>query len=155
MSSWRKEHSGEDLIATLRPTKKEVTQTSANLFVAMEQGLQGNITAHSLKNILLTENTELDKIAIDATRLDSRPADQLKGFAAVAGMDKLKQHLSQRVIWPLQHPAKASQYRLQLPNGILLYGSPGCGKTYFATKLAEEMRWKVKYITSASLGSTT
>lgn len=154
MSSWRTEHSVADLIATLRPTKKEVTQTSANLFVAMEQGLQGNITAYTLKNILLTENTELDKIAIDASRLDTRSADQLKGFAAVAGMDKLKQHLSQHVIWPLQHPAKASQYRLQLPNGILLYGAPGCGKTYFATKLAEEMRWKVKYITSASIGST-
>lgn len=154
MSNWRTEHSVGDMIATLRPKKNEVTQTSANLFVAMEQGLQGNISAHTLKNILLTKDTDLDKIALDVARLDTRSAEELKGFASVAGMDKLKQHLSQHVIWPLQHPEKASQYRLRLPNGILLYGDPGCGKTYFATKLAEEMRWRVKYITSASLGST-
>ena len=150
MSSWRTEHSVADMIATLRPTKKEVTQLSANLFVAMEQGLQGNITAQTLKNILLTENTDLDKIAIDASRLDSRSADQLRGFAAVAGMDELKQRLSQHVIWPLQHPQKAMQYRLQLPNGILLYGSPGCGKTYFATKLAEEMIKQMFDVAAAS-----
>lgn len=154
MSNFRAEKPVAEMLATLRPTKQEVTQTSANLFVAMEQGLQGEITAHTLKNILLTQNTELDKIALDVARLDSRSADQIKGFASIAGMDQLKQHLSQHVIWPLQHPDRAAQYRLQLPNGILLYGPPGCGKTYFATKLAEELRWKVKYVTSASLGST-
>ena len=65
----------------------------------------------------------------------------------------MKQNLSQHVIWPLRHPEKAKEYRITLPNGLLLYGPPGCGKTYFATKLASELRWKMKLISTASIGS--
>jgi len=154
MCSWRDEHSVDELIADLRPTKQDITQAAANLFVAMQQALGGKQTAQALQNILLTKDTDLEKIASNAARLDARSADQLKGFASIAGMDKLKQNLYQHVIWPLQHKDKAQQYRLQLPNGILLYGPPGCGKTYFAAKLSEELGWKVKFVTSASLGSS-
>lgn len=32
----------------------------------------------------------------------------------------------------------ALKYRLAIPNGMLLYGPPGCGKTFIAENFAEE-----------------
>lgn len=63
----------------------------------------------------------------------------LKGFDLVAGMKELKSLLINDVIHPLLHPEKFEKFKLSIPNGILLYGPPGCGKTFIVRKLAEEM----------------
>lgn len=57
-------------------------------------------------------------------------------WTGVAGMRDLKAMLERDVILPLQEPEIYARYRLNLPNGILLYGPPGCGKTFIARKLA-------------------
>ncbi len=61
-----------------------------------------------------------------------------KGFAKVAGMTDLKETLYTSVIEPLTKPELYKQYGLKPINGCLLYGPPGCGKTYIANALAEE-----------------
>ena len=61
-----------------------------------------------------------------------------KGFAKVAGMTDLKEILYTSVIEPLTKPELYKQYGLKPINGCLLYGPPGCGKTYIANALAEE-----------------
>lgn len=76
------------------------------------------------------------------------------GFADVAGMDDLKQELLRRVIWVLQDKEKAAKYRLLPPNGMLLYGPPGCGKTFFAKKFAEESGFNYYLVNGSDLGST-
>ncbi|MEA2067472.1 MAG: ATP-binding protein [Thermotogota bacterium] len=63
----------------------------------------------------------------------------LKGLAKVAGMSALKELLIEEVIRPIRDPEPYKKYGLTIPNGILLYGPPGCGKTFIARQLAEEL----------------
>lgn len=76
------------------------------------------------------------------------------GFADVAGMQTLKDELTKRVIWVLRDKEKAEKYRLTPPNGMILYGPPGCGKTYFAEKFAEEAQFNFTMVSGSDLGST-
>ncbi len=63
----------------------------------------------------------------------------VKGLECVAGMNKLKAMLVSDVINPLKNPAKFERFKVTIPNGIILYGPPGCGKTFIVRKLAEEL----------------
>jgi transitional endoplasmic reticulum ATPase len=76
------------------------------------------------------------------------------GFADVAGMDDIKAMLQQRVLFLLKNPDKAKKYKLTPPNGMLLYGPPGCGKTFFAEKFAEEASLNFIFIKASDVGST-
>lgn len=76
-----------------------------------------------------------------------------EGFAAVAGMEDLKQQLREEVIEPLHNPEEYHRYGVTIPNGMLLYGPPGCGKTFFAKHFAEEVGFNFICITPASLKS--
>ena len=76
-----------------------------------------------------------------------------KGFAAVAGMEDLKQQMREEVIEPLHNPEEYHRYGVTIPNGMLLYGPPGCGKTFFAKHFAEEVGFNFMCITPASLKS--
>ena len=75
------------------------------------------------------------------------------GFADVAGMESLKKMLTTRVIWVLNDRERAARYRLMPPNGMILYGPPGCGKTFFAQKFAEESRFNYMLVKGSDLGS--
>lgn len=79
-------------------------------------------------------------------------AEKRRGFAEIAGMDDLKRKLADEVIWPLKNRAKAAKYRITPPNGMLLYGPPGCGKTFFAEKLAVEIGLNFKMISPSDIG---
>lgn len=76
-----------------------------------------------------------------------------EGFAAVAGMDDLKQQMREEVIEPLHNPEEYRRYGVTIPNGMLLYGPPGCGKTFFAKHFAEEVGFNFMCITPATLKS--
>jgi transitional endoplasmic reticulum ATPase len=76
-----------------------------------------------------------------------------KGFKAVAGMDALKQELQEEVIDALQNPEEYSKYGISIPNGMLLYGPPGCGKTFFATHFAEEVGYNFIHVKPGNLKS--
>jgi len=75
------------------------------------------------------------------------------GFADIVGMQQLKDRLKNEVIDLLNDPEGAKMYNISMPNGMLLYGPPGCGKTFFAEKFAEETQFNYKYINPSDLGS--
>lgn len=64
---------------------------------------------------------------------------QGEGFAAIAGMQELKNMLQLDVIDALNDKERYIEYGLTIPNGMLLYGPPGCGKTFFAERLSEQI----------------
>ncbi len=76
-----------------------------------------------------------------------------EGFAAVAGMEELKQQMREEVIEPFHNPEEYHRYGVTIPNGMLLYGPPGCGKTFFAKHFAEEVGFNFMCITPATLKS--
>jgi transitional endoplasmic reticulum ATPase len=63
----------------------------------------------------------------------------LRGFDCIAGMHELKKTLIAEVINPLRDPERFKKFKVSIPNGIILYGPPGCGKTFIVRKLAEEL----------------
>ncbi len=79
---------------------------------------------------------------------------QLKGFASVAGMTELKHILLNDVIKPLLNPEKYEKFKLSVPNGILLYGPPGCGKTFIVRKLAEELGYNFVEVKHSDIASS-
>ncbi len=80
-------------------------------------------------------------------------APQRLGFAAVGGMDELKRTLAEDVIGPLRDPDRYNEFLLRIPNGLLLYGPPGCGKTFIAERFGEELGYGFRKVTPADLAS--
>lgn len=97
------------------------------------------------------------KILSDSLPDETKQLNVLKkkgeGFAAIAGMEELKNQLQEEVIEPLHHPEEYKRYGVTIPNGMLLYGPPGCGKTFFAKHFAEEVGFNFMCITPATLKS--
>jgi transitional endoplasmic reticulum ATPase len=78
----------------------------------------------------------------------------LRGFDCVAGMKHLKNLLINEVIEPLSNPEKYQKFKLSIPNGILLFGPPGCGKTFIVKKLAEELGYNFIEMNPSSVATS-
>jgi len=60
-------------------------------------------------------------------------------FDDVGGMGKVKEEIKIKIIQPLLHPELYKAYGKKPGGGILLYGPPGCGKTYLARATAGQI----------------
>ena len=59
-------------------------------------------------------------------------------FKDVGGMDDVKEQFRINIILPLKNPHLFRTYGKRVGGGILLFGPPGCGKTYLSRALAGE-----------------
>ena len=117
---------------------------SANEFI---QALNGEIEIEDVDTVKKVKSDEKDERKIKTLKAKG------KGFDAIAGMNKLKEQLQLDVIDALNNPEEYKKYGLTIPNGMLLYGPPGCGKTFFAKHFAEEVGSNFMHINPGTLKS--
>ena len=60
-------------------------------------------------------------------------------FSDVGGMQKMKSEISMKIIQPLKNPELYKAFGKKIGGGILMYGPPGCGKTFLAKATAGEI----------------
>ena len=117
---------------------------SANEFI---QALKGEIEIDDIDTI--------QKVSIGESKNSTFKKERVKGkgFDAIAGMNELKAQLQLDVIDALHRPEEYAKYGVTIPNGMLLYGPPGCGKTFFAKHFAEEVGFNFMLATPSTLKS--
>ncbi|MFI9815245.1 AAA family ATPase [Saccharothrix variisporea] len=69
----------------------------------------------------------------------------------VGDMTEVKQALTEAALWPLQYPDSFARLGVAPPRGLLLYGPPGCGKTFLVRALAGSGRLNVLSVKGAEL----
>jgi transitional endoplasmic reticulum ATPase len=69
----------------------------------------------------------------------------------VGDMASVKEVLTESVLWPLTYPDTFARLGVQPPRGVLLYGPPGCGKTYLVKAIAGTGRANVLSVKGAEL----
>jgi transitional endoplasmic reticulum ATPase len=69
----------------------------------------------------------------------------------VGDMAEVKQALTESVLWPLQYPDSFARLGVAAPRGVLVYGPPGCGKTFLLRALAGTGQLNVFAVKGAEL----
>lgn len=80
----------------------------------------------------------LDSDALTEVGVDA-PARPGVSFDDIGGMEQVKLRLRVSFLDPLRNPEIAAQFGKRLRGGLMLWGPPGCGKTFIAKALAGEL----------------
>ncbi|MDT5152816.1 MAG: hypothetical protein QOI01_4549 [Mycobacterium sp.] len=88
----------------------------------------------------LSRSSATEEVVVGSVTLDD-----------VGDMVETKQALTEAVLWPLQHPDTFQRLGVEPPRGVLLYGPPGCGKTFVVRALASTGRLSVHAVKGAEL----
>lgn len=79
--------------------------------------------------------------AKDGRAIEPAPATDRPGLRLddVGGLEDVKERLRRAFLAPLQRPELYRRFGKRVGGGLILYGPPGCGKTYVARALAGEL----------------
>ncbi|MBV3766148.1 AAA family ATPase [Phocaeicola vulgatus] len=141
----------------------QIMEMDQNLLKIMVKALapESNQRFASAKDFLdaIEGKTESDSVPLSMTRMQkvesesSLSSKKGNGFADVAGMSQIKEMMKKKIINILKDPERAEKFKIQIPNGMLLYGPPGCGKSFIAEKFAEEAGYNYMFVKSSDLAS--
>lgn len=130
--------------------KKALSQDTENRFQSAEefiQAINGEIDIDDIDKVQKVKSDDKPEKKIQSKKAKG------KGFDAIAGMNDLKAQMQLDVIDALHSPEEYAKYGVTIPNGMLLYGPPGCGKTFFAKHFAEEVGFNFMLATPSTLKS--
>src|SRR5690625_3386197 len=111
---------------------------------ASDNGEEPKLTQHDLVGALSVIRP-LSRSATAEVSVGSVTLDDVGDMAAT------KQALTEAILWPLQHPDTFTRLGVDPPHGVLLYGPPGCGKTFVVRALAGSGRVSVHAVKGAEL----
>lgn len=141
----------------------QIMEMDQNLLKIMVKALapESNQRFASAKVFLdaIEGKTESDSVPLSMTRMQKVESESSlspkkgNGFADVAGMSQIKEMMKKKIINILKDPERAEKFKIQIPNGMLLYGPPGCGKSFIAEKFAEEAGYNYMFVKSSDLAS--
>jgi transitional endoplasmic reticulum ATPase len=137
-------------VSILRVLKKSLQNDTESRFQSANEFIQALNAEIEIEDVDTLEKVRSDDK--NEKRIKTQKAKG-KGFDAIAGLDDLKNEMQRSVIDILQNPEKAERYGAKLPNGMVLYGPPGCGKTFFAKHFAEEVGFNFILTTPSTLKS--
>lgn len=129
-----------DILTLLAPLAQQPDAPAA-LTQAVDQArahladLQARASAPRIAEPLPIAHQNLEQLANFAPLNKERNTVR---FADVGGMDALKAVAKMKIVQPFANPELFKKYGKTAGGGILLYGPPGCGKTYFAKAIAGE-----------------
>lgn len=73
---------------------------------------------------------------------------------SLVGRPELEQFFNDNIIDIVTHQEQYKRMGISFPGATILYGPPGCGKTYAVEKLAEYLGWKRFDIDSSTIASS-
>lgn len=163
---------GESISTPSRLVLQKVTATSsftriptmAKLFTYLLMLEKRSIKSTTVSETATIKQEEILQSAVSTLGVGTRgrvahaaiPATKVSkgnGLDEVAGMSDLKALLRRNFVDIVKNRQMARMYGITPPNGILLYGAPGCGKTFVAEKAAQESGLKYKIINPSDFGS--
>jgi transitional endoplasmic reticulum ATPase len=134
----------------LKVLKKSLQQGPENRFQSANQFMQALNGEIEIEDIDVNQKVKSGRNNNNTIKVKKANG---KGFDAIAGMKELKEQLQLDVIDALNNPEEYAKFGLTIPNGMLLYGPPGCGKTFFAKHFAEEVGSNFMQINPGTLKS--
>lgn len=94
------------------------------------------------------EVLDIDRVAAEGSRpLPSEPF-------RLAGQARLEAFFNEYIVDYYRRKDAYAAMQVAPPNGVLLYGPPGSGKTYAVRKFAEYLGWPVREVDLGKVGST-
>lgn len=124
--------------------------TETDTEVSLGSGQRLSLMGSKVKSAQLVSMLEL--IRNEVTAKQKRTQTSL-GLSGIPGMAALKTLLMEDVVNVLRNPEEYRKYRISIPNGILFYGPPGCGKTFVAQKLAGELNYNFFEVSPGTIAS--
>ncbi|WP_088819718.1 ATP-binding protein [Candidatus Mancarchaeum acidiphilum] len=100
-----------------------------------------NVVFKSTKNDYYSGEMNTNSTGVTSFASAEKPKER---YSDLVDMEDQKDELSKYIIYPLKYSNNLSSYGIKVGGGVLLYGPPGCGKTYVVMATAGEA--EVKFI---------
>ena len=111
--------------------------------------------------VVESEDETIGEFAVDETEEKTLGSNAItdpdlipEGAFHLIGRPELEQFLNDNIIDIVLHQEQYKRMGISFPGATILYGPPGCGKTYAVERLSEYLGWKRFDIDSSTIGSS-
>lgn len=127
-------------VVSSRLQQQKISETIPSSEDMMEVGYSEPNLVVELQTNLQQLKPKLKVIEGNGLNKEVKNAPHTITFADVAGLDDLKKTITLRIISPFFNKGLFAKFKKKSGGGVLLYGPPGCGKTFMARATAGECK---------------